>query len=223
MWTDPQASFRKSPAFQSNPGAVAVWLRRAELEAMKLDLPIYRKDLLKSKLAEIRGLSLQIPVVYLRRLVELCAECGVALVYMPEIKGGHVSGAARWLTPTKPMIVLSLRYKKDDRFWFSLLHEIAHILKHGKKQVFIDDGQASEIVEEREADLFARHTLIPPEYDLELQRINSRDEILDLAKRIGVAPGIVVGRLQWDRDNYKILNGLKQDVDFDIVEQSMKA
>lgn len=223
IWTSPAADYRKSPAFLSNPGAVAVWLRKAELEAAKMELPPFRRDLLKSKLDELRSLSLEKPIAYLRKLVQICSECGVALVYVPEIKSCHVSGAARWLTSTKPMIVLSLRFKKDDQFWFSLFHEIAHILKHGKKQVFIDGDKGSErVAEELEADLFARHHLIPPAFEQDLQQLETADDIVKFAKRIGIAKGVIVGRLQRDRKNFTVFNKLKETVDFSVVAASLR-
>jgi len=66
----------------------------------------------------------------------LCNESGVSLIFIPSIPGAHVSGAARWLNPHKPLIKLSFYGKTNDKFWFSFFHEAAHILKHDKKNGF---------------------------------------------------------------------------------------
>lgn len=221
LWTSPSVSLRKSPAFESNPGAVAVWLRLAEIKAAQKPMPAFDREAFRSRVDSFRGLSLSKPVNYVKRLVDSCAECGLALVMVPEIKGTRVSGAARWITATKPMIVLSLRSKRDDQFWFSLFHEIAHILKHGKKRVFVDDDKAHQAVEEIEADTFARESLIPRSYEDELPTLLYPGQVKNFARKIGVAPGIVAGRLQRDRQDFKIFYDLKEVVDFRVVEQSL--
>src|SRR3954451_14062880 len=98
------------------------------------------------------------------------------------------------------MIQLSLKYKTDDQLWFTFFHEAGHLLLHSKKQVFIDYGYSEEDNEEREANKFARDFLIPTRYADRLAHIaRSREQIQEFAKAIGIAPGIVVGRLQHDK------------------------
>jgi Zn-dependent peptidase ImmA (M78 family) len=124
----------------------------------------------------------------------------VAVAFVPELPKVRVSGATRWLTPDKALIQVSLRYKTDDQLWFTFFHEAGHILKHGKRYVFIEnDGQHDE--KEDEANQFAADFLIPA---AEYRRFTSRaayyskDEIKDFAKQLKIAPGIVTGRLQHD-------------------------
>ena len=99
--------------------------------------------------------------------------------------------------------MLSLRGKTDDKLWFSFFHEAGHLLKHGKRMTFLDILGEDELnpQEEREADAFARDWLIPRvEYrGLLSQSPIGEKAIKDFAKQIGVAPGIVLGRLQYDR------------------------
>ncbi len=73
-----------------------------------------------------------------------CAAVGVAVVLVPELPGTRVSGATRWLTPGKALIQLSLRYKSDDQLWFTFFHEAAHVLLHGKRDLFIEDLGADD-------------------------------------------------------------------------------
>lgn len=111
-----------------------------------------------------------------------------------------VSGATRWLSPEKALVQLSLRYKTNDQLWFSVFHEAAHVLKHRRTLVFIEDGD-SDSEEEREANRFAADILVPPaDYEALVARGPLSDAaVAAFAAQLGVAPGIVVGRLQHDR------------------------
>jgi HTH-type transcriptional regulator/antitoxin HigA len=123
----------------------------------------------------------------------------VALVFVPPLPGTHVSGVARFLHG-KPLIQLSLLGKRNDVFWFSFFHEVAHVLKHPTRAIFLDDAAAGDTVEspeEQEANGFAADTLIPrvhrarlPYLPLEVAAIEA------FAAELGVHPGIVVGQLQ---------------------------
>ena len=111
IWLSPPASFRRSPAFEADPFAVAAWLRRGELEAQRL--PCERSHAaprFRARLAEVRQLTQQPPEVFQVEIVRLCATAGVAVVFVPELPKVRASGATRWLTPTKALIQLSLRY-----------------------------------------------------------------------------------------------------------------
>ncbi len=94
------------------------------------------------------------------------------------------------------MIQLSLRYKTADQLWFTFFHEAGHILLHGKKRVFLEFGSAVDSDEEDEADVFARDFLIPAKHASELALLKSKAQIRRFANQIGIAPGMVVGRLQ---------------------------
>lgn len=109
------------------------------------------------------------------------------------------SGVARWLTPVKALIQLSLRYGADDHLWFTFFHEVDHVLRLGKSEVRIEGTTgAADDPDETKADRFARGVLIPPKDAAKLCRLNSPAAIRKFAARIGIAPGIVVGRLQHD-------------------------
>ena len=198
VWLQPQASFRQSKAFPVDPYALASWLRLGELEALDIECQPFDRTRFKEALAEARGLTTANPSDFVPQLIELCAAAGVAVVFVPEIQGSRASGAARWLSPTKAIIQLSLRYKTDDHLWFSFFHESGHILFHGKKQVFIEveGAKPGEEEEEDEANSFAATFLIPPKFNERLMRLRKLPEIQEFASEIGVAAGIVVGRLQ---------------------------
>lgn len=216
-WSKHQFAFRKSPTFKGKDGAMATWLRLGELEAHKVECKPFDKVAFRAVLDEIRTLTVQGPEVFVPRMLRLCAVAGVALVLVREIKGAPVSGAAKWLTAHKAMICLNLRGKRNDRFWFTFFHEAGHILNDSKKETYIDVDYADD-PRELNANRFAATLLIPESHDEELQGLFSYRSVEAFADRIGIAPGIVVGRLQREEIiGYDQFNGLKQRLEW--VEQ----
>jgi HTH-type transcriptional regulator / antitoxin HigA len=102
------------------------------------------------------------PSIFVPELRKLCAENGVALVIARGPAGCRASGATRFLSDKKAMILLSFRYLADDQFWFTFFHEAGHLLMHSHKAVFLEDGSDVSLKEEHEANLFAQNILIPP-------------------------------------------------------------
>ncbi len=194
------AVYRKSTAFKSNPVAVTSWLRRGEILSREVDCAPYDKERLKSKLNKIRSLTLLKPLDFIPKLRRLCSECGIVMVIVPEINGTRLCGVAKWLTKSKALIQLSLRYKTADVFWFTFFHEIGHILLHGKRNAFIDSQENNKDSIEDEANLFASNLLISPS-DFASFRETPMTElnISNFAKKVGIAPGIFVGRLQHEK------------------------
>jgi HTH-type transcriptional regulator/antitoxin HigA len=199
VWSRAGVAYRRSRVFESDPGAVAAWLRQGEVQAQGIQCAPYEPNRFRKLLGEIRVLTLQPPDVFQAELVRLCAESGVAVVFVPEFPKLRISGAARWLSPRKALIQLSLRYKTNDHLWFSFFHEAGHILLHGKRSVFIDDGTGSDS-KEAKANAFAADLLVPPAtYDrLRVTSPLTETAVLRASKEVGVAPGIIVGRLQHD-------------------------
>ncbi len=210
LWHKPTA-YRKSKAFTSHPGALASWLRIGEIRAGSLECKSFNQKLLTELLDEFRGLTRDPePGNWWPALVDRCAECGVALVAEPEIAGARINGAARWLSPEKALVQLSLRHRWNDIFWFTFFHEIGHLLLHSKRDTFINDVGAHSGVE-AEADAFAAQTLIPRRYEADLAELETERDVEQFADSLGIAPGIVVGRLQHDqRWPFKRGNNLKQ-------------
>lgn len=198
---------------------MAAWLRRGEIKASERDTAPYSEETFKTALVDIRNMSVLQPKEFEPRMKQLCAAAGVALVFVAELPGTCLSGAARWLNPQKALIQLSLRHKSNDHFWFSFFHEAAHILKHAKKQVYLDDIKSGNTDLEEEADAFARNFLIPAKAYHEFCQIRpyTVTMVRHFAHKAGIAPGVVVGRLQHDRlISFSQLNQLKQK--FELVE-----
>jgi len=206
VWEVPQGAYRGSKAFQSYPETIAAWLRKGEIEAAQISTQTYHSRSLQTALRHIRFLTDESPEVFEPKMKEFCAQAGVAVVFVPEIRGTHVYGVTRWLKATKALIQMSLRGKTDDHLWFTFFHEAGHILLHGKDQMFIEASEngykeLGQKEKEDEADRFSQDILIPPEeYQSFLDDHDfSLSAIRRFAKEIGIAPGIVVGRLQHDR------------------------
>jgi HTH-type transcriptional regulator / antitoxin HigA len=217
IWTAPAVAFRKSAAFEANPMAVAAWLRLGERLAQQVRTEPYDQDRFMQALYEIRTLTRAEPHVFTPQATELCRASGIALILVPELPGTRVHGATRWLTPQKALLQLSLRGKTDDLLWFAFFHEAAHILKHGKREVFIEapDGTADEETrrKEQDADTFASDFLIPKTAFAQFrqQRPFTTETVKRFAADLGIAPGIVVGRLHYEKLlPYTHLNALKR-------------
>jgi len=219
VWGQPSAAFLQSAAFSADAGAVAAWLRIGEIEATRIYCQPYDRARLRSILPRLRELTLLPASEIYPRLRELCASAGVAVVLAPEVTGARASGATRWISPNKAIVQLSNRGKRNDKFWFALFHEIAHVLLHGKRDVFVEhdlghDGGRPQ--QESEANDFAGHLLIPEFFEPELATLETDSDVEAFARQIAVAPGIVAGRLQHDRQDYRF--GYKLFEKYELIQ-----
>jgi hypothetical protein len=193
-----EARFRTSQTFDQEVGATAAWVRFGETKASKISCKPWNKNQLLEKLEEIKELTkTPKPELFIPELQTILNSCGVALVISRTPDGCPTSGMAKFVSENKALIMLSFRYLSDDHFWFSLFHEIGHLVLHGRKSTFVE-GEGFECTkEEREANEFAALTLIPAIFrkNMRLHAENYKS-ILKLAKSIGIAPGIVVGQMQ---------------------------
>ncbi len=220
-WSSTGAMFRQSTAYPISEGAVAVWLRWGELKAQQVACKPYEAANFLDALTSIRRLTTKEPQVFEPALKTLCANSGVAVVFVPEIGETRASGATRWLTSDLALIQLSLRYRKDDQFWFTFFEEGAHVLLHGRRDFFIGGlGSQVDPAKEAEAKRWAADFLIPR---AALEQFVAKDTLTELAikhfaKDLEIAPGIVVGRLQHEKQLSwaTSLNRLKQT--FVLVE-----
>lgn len=226
LWQGTHAAFRHSPTFKSEPGALAAWLRKGEIEAQKIERaeydPVRFKNVLQRVRRFTRDLPRNLPVV----ITEECGAAGVCVVFVPELPGTRAWGATRWLTQTTALMQLSFRYKTDDHLWFTFFHEAAHILLHGKRDVFLEGDERRKDGKEREADSFAREYLIPEKEYRSFRRLGARScaAVSRFAYQIGIAPGIVVGCLQHDGVlEHTDCNHLKKRVDWIFAVEKEKS
>ncbi len=192
------AAFRTSPSFRSHPGAIAAWLRKGELDGESLDCKSWDASLFEEVLLGIRSLTRKKdPKIFIPELKERCAECGVAVAIVRAPSGCRASGATRFLSRSKALLLLSFRYLSDDHFWFTFFHEAGHLLLHGKKVIFLEGPNMLSTKEEDAANEFAARILVPSELQSGLLSLDANGlEVVRFARRVGVSPGIVVGQLQ---------------------------
>src|SRR5262249_35379537 len=166
------AVLRRSPSFEPRPGAVAAWLRRGELESAGIETKPWDKAALRARLPTLRGLTrVTDPDLFVPELRKVLAECGVTVVIVRAPTGCYASGATRFVTPTKALMLLSFRYLSDDQFWFSVFHEVGHLLLHPPR-LFLDGFDMVSSPEEVEANRFAADTLLPPEHQAAMMALS---------------------------------------------------
>lgn len=194
-------AFRKSKNKKVSYDSLYCWLRYGEIQSNKDEYPKFNIDKLKESTNEIRKLASKPFLEQYENIKKILKECGVALIFEPHLPNTYVNGVSYKITCDKAIIMLSDKGKKDDILWFTLFHEIAHLIKHSKKEVFIDleDDKTNDI--ESEADEFAKNILIPDSIYNEFVKSNTlyNEKIIkDFSRENNISTGIIVGRLQKD-------------------------
>lgn len=193
------AAFRKAASRDVDEYAMAAWLRYGEKQALsRADIPDYDRDLLRNSLSRIKEIIYEFPRDFFQQITDVLAECGVVLVAVKYLPRTYVNGAARWVG-RHPVIQLSDRGKNDDRVWFTLFHEIGHIILHGKKEQFLSLDNNEENRQELEADEFATEALLSSAvFDgfVTNTSVYTEELIREFSNRERVSPSIVVGRLE---------------------------
>ena len=199
-------AFRQSAQDNLSQGCLAAWLRCGEVIGTKIETKPFDKDKLISSIDTLRALTNKNATEIEKGLQTICADFGVAVAFVPYFANTYVDGATRWLLPEKALIQVSLRGAHIDRFWFTFFHELGHLLKHGKKEQFVEFEKRDNIdlkAKEDEADKFAGETLIPENEFKHFKYSNvptSDVSIINFAKKINISPAIVAGRLAHELD-----------------------
>jgi len=206
--------YRMSATLANDEYSTLVWLRAGDRELPTREPQAqFDSNALRRSIPDLRRLTrIADPVRFIPELQRIANHAGLIVLVVPSRDGCRVSGATRW-RQGKPIIQLSARHLSDDHFWFTLFHEIGHVLCHGDHQgTFIDvDMKISEDDDsEREADRFAESVILSGADEPELLRRTSRD-IIRAAARIGISPGLLVGQLQhYGHLSHDELNSLKR-------------
>lgn len=174
--------------------ALLAWAQKAKIEARNIQTASINLKTLKKKLLEIRNMTVMEPSVFCLKLVEMLADCGIAVVFLPHIGGSFLHGAT-FCDGHKIVVGLTVRGKDADKFWFSLFHELGHILLG-----HINQPNGTTFDDEKAADDFAENMLIPEkEFNKFVSKKDfSKASICSFAREQNILCGIVVGRLQKD-------------------------
>lgn len=189
----PGIACRRQAITEKADYALIVWAQKAKLEARNKTVSNINLDLLIESLFQIRKITTLNPSEFCSKLDSTLADCGIAIVFLPHIGGSFLHGAT-FYDKNKIIIGLTVRGRDADKFWFSLFHEIGHIILGHVNQ---DDTSEED---ELQADDFAKEQLIPSKQFEQFIARNSFEkfDIVNFAKQIDIDPGIVVGRLQKD-------------------------
>jgi HTH-type transcriptional regulator/antitoxin HigA len=197
------ANFRKSGKGIIDTPALMAWVRKAEIEARKMSCPKFDPNKFKQSIKQLPGFSASDTLA--SQIPQKLCELGIRLVLVPHLPQTRVDGAAFWLDSKMPVVAISLRMDRSDNFWFTLMHELAHLLESYNSNVsYIDNdiaGKPENKIEEK-ANKTARDTLIPQESFIFFVKENkpyfSRNVVISFANELGIHPSIVVGRLQYE-------------------------
>lgn len=198
---------------------IMYWLSRVKDVALKYssfnDLPVFN-GISKNELKQIAQLSSDTD--NLAVLEELLANKGIIFLTEKSIPGLKLDGSVFLLESGQAVVALSLRYKRLDYFWFTLMHELAHLCLHHDQlsaPIIEDlDGEATSLIE-LEADKLALNSFIPrnvwrncpPKYN------TSEETIISFANDVGVHPVIVAGRLRKELKRFDIYSKLINSID----------
>lgn len=193
---------RKSEAFnQFNAYYALTWYRKAKLEAQKIKAKPFDRERLEELCRNMNSYTLtdQGLIDFLSNLEEI----GVKFMVLPHLEKTYLDGAA-FLDGQNPVVVYTGRYKRIDNFWFTIAHELAHVLLHLNDQYhFVLDNLRNGEKNEREdeANLYAgtalKHTellkyLKPKIHYLTVSIIE------ECAEELQIHPSIIIGKLAHD-------------------------
>ena len=211
------ASFRRTLAGEANSPttqyALYAWLARViqKARSKKSTLGVFDKSILSAGfLRELAQLSWSDRGPLLA--VEYLEKHGIAVVIEPHLKGTLLDGAALNDIDGMPIVGMTLRHDRLDNFWFTLLHEVAHLWKHvGTDEAFLDDlDTSSEDRREAEANRLAKEAFIPR---MLWKRSDafiapSKESIDKLSRELKIHPSIIAGRLRRENGNYRVIGDL---------------
>ena len=206
-----QVAFRGSKNNRVNIYVLYAWQKLCEYFAQQNEVNAdFNKELLKTKYNEIKSTMFLEPNEMILRLKKIFSECGVIFEVVRHFKGAPVQGFIKKKN-NKIILCMTIRQSFSDIFWFTLFHEISHLLNEDFEDKYIDYSFVESEIERR-ADDFARNTLInKDDYDKFIgKKILNVHTISEFAKTQGVLPGIVIGRIQNDTKDYSFLTKYKE-------------
>lgn len=203
-----QQAYRMSTSSNKDPYAVSAWLKRGEHQAEKINASVYNATNFKLALDEIKKVMVKQSANFFSHLQAICLSVGVKVVHTPCLPNTKLHGSTRWLNET-PLIQLSNLYNRNDIFWFTFFHEAGHIIKHGKREIFVEGLKYSpeEEIKENEANEFAAKYMLTKEQEqIVLQHLPiTKPNLLQLAKQFNTHPAAIMGRLSHMDNKYNAL------------------
>ena len=192
-------AYKKANTKKENKYALSAWIRIAEIQSQQVETKKFNRKKLLEVIPEIKELTMKSTDNFIEELVELLAECGIALVVSNHLAGTGVHGVTFLNSKKNKLIIqLSVRRKSADIFWFTLFHELAHIISdETEKFEYINCEEDEEAI----ANKIASETLISSERYLDfIKNYNYKNyvQIFEFSQKIGIHPCIIIGRLQYE-------------------------
>jgi len=194
------ASLRQSAVKVPEVGAELAWARRVEQLASAQEIGSFNRQRLADAIPILARLSAEPEEV--AEVPSFLARLGVHFAVVPHLERTYLDGAALWIED-RPIVALTLRYDRIDNFWFTLLHELAHVVA-GHEGGYLDDLDGEpETPQEVEANRMAQDWLLDPDalarFVAATAPYFSEHRIRAFAAEQHRHPGIVVGRLHHER------------------------
>ncbi|MCD8301971.1 MAG: ImmA/IrrE family metallo-endopeptidase [Prevotellaceae bacterium] len=197
-----KVAFRISLSNIKEPHSISAWLREGELQAAEMHVSAFTEKGLRESIPDMKTLCARHPQGFAKELQNICGQHGVKLIYTPCLPKAPINGSTRWINDV-PCIQITGRHKRNDIFWFTFFHELAHILLHGKKDIFLESADYIDKQQEKEnaADSFAANLLLSQAEEAEVIKSGdfSAAAIMVYADKFNTHPGVIVGRLQHKR------------------------
>ncbi|MEX2363177.1 MAG: helix-turn-helix domain-containing protein, partial [Balneolaceae bacterium] len=215
----PELNYRKSDAYENfNPYAANCWYQMAKNAASRQKISEYNKSALVQVAKDLHSYTRKENGV--ADAIKKVNEAGVKFLVLSHLQKTYIDGAS-FIHNSSPVIVYTARYKRNDNFWFTLAHEIAHVLKHLKKEGdhFLDDfSKSKEAVNDKEkeandlASKYLKHNEILDFFDNNLTYI-TQEQVEECAKTVDVDTAIIMGALAHHKQiSYKYLHLFTVDV-----------
>ncbi len=199
-----QSAFRVTNHKHITHESIASWIQAGRLSADEIETEIFDKSKLKKLLPELKSCMNMEVNSAIEECRVLLGSCGVAFVLLSHFKNTGVNGATFWINNReKAVLMMSLRGKNSDIFWFSFFHEIGHILLHNKREIFLENGYDTPELQqqEEEANQFSRDFLIPmKDYEAFVSAGTfTKKSVKEFVNYLNVKTSIVVGRLMYEK------------------------
>ena len=206
-WAHGGVAYRRATVSREDAPALAVWLSLAERERDALgQVPLFDREALENLIPNLRSLTRDEPGEAIEQAKARLLAVGVVLCLVPPVPRLGVYGATRWINGT-PVVQLSLLGKTDDQLWFTLFHELGHVLLHGQRDLYLLGAEGHA---EAEANEYAAAVLVPEASRRKLPRRRDISAVEALAVELGIAPSIVLGQAQRLTGDYQWGHALKR-------------
>lgn len=206
-----QVAFRGSKKLKININVLYAWKKICEYLTDEINVVNeFDKELLKTKYQDLKNTMFLEPNKMIDELKKIFLECGIAFEVVYNFAGAPVQGYIQ-KRKGKVSLCMTIRQSFSDIFWFTLFHEIGHLMNDDFNTQYIDYSFSESEIEKR-ADIFARNTLIDDNDYQEFIKNGKFDigSISEFAKMQSVKPGIVIGRIQNDIKDYTFMASYRE-------------